>query len=416
MNSASRPMVCIIGAGPYGLAIAAHLRFVGIDFRIFGSPMRRWLSQMPKSMLLKSEGCASSLPDPAGRHSLAQYCRETGLPYSEYSAPVAREVLARYAVAFQQKLVPHVEDVLVVAVGKLRGGFELSLSSGEKLQSANVIVATGMDYMAHSPEELGRLPAELWSHSEDHYDLSKFKGKDVAVIGGGQSGLEIAAILREEGASVILLVRAPTLAWNRIPSTARRSGYERLRRPRTRLGDGLQLWVYDNVPFLFHYLPQQVRISRVKASLGPAGAWWLKDRVVGQMPVFLGHQIRAVEARGGRIALQITDHNERPKEVVADHVIASTGYRFDLQNLPFFGQSLKAEIRNEKQLPQLSSNFESSVPGLYFTGIASANSFGSAMRFLVGSGYTARRIASHVAKNQRLPAATFAQPQKCLEK
>jgi thioredoxin reductase len=416
MNSASRPTVCIIGAGPYGLAIAAHLRFVGIDFRIFGSPMRRWLSQMPKSMLLKSEGCASSLPDPAGRHSLAQYCHEEGLPYSEYVAPNSREVFARYAVSFQQKLVPHVEDVLVIAVSKLRDGFELCLSSGETLQSANVIVATGMDYMAHSPEELRRLPAELWSHSADHYDLSKFKGKDVAVIGGGQSGLETAAILREAGASVSLLVRAPTLAWNRIPSTARRSSYERLRRPRTRLGEGLQLWVYDNVPFLFHYLPQQVRISRVKASLGPAGAWWLKDRVVGQMPVFLGHQIRAVEARGGRIALQITDHNERPKELVADHVIASTGYRFDLQNLPFFGQSLKAEIRNEKQLPQLSSNFESSVPGLYFTGIASANSFGSAMRFLVGTGYTARRISSHVAKNQRLPAATFAPLQKCLEK
>jgi hypothetical protein len=236
------------------------------------------------------------------------------------------------------------------------------------------------------------------------------------VIGGGQSALETAAILREEGASVSLLVRAPTLAWNRFPSTDRRSGYERLRRPRTRLGDGLQLWVYDNVPFLFHYLPRHVRISRVKASLGPAGAWWLKDRVVGQMPVFLGHQIRAVEARRGRIALQITDQNERPKELVADHVIASTGYRFDLQNLPFFGQGLTSRIRKEKQLPQLSSNFESSVHGLYFTGIASANSFGSAMRFLVGSGYTARRIASHVAKNQRPPAATFAPPQKCLEK
>lgn len=416
MYTAPQPMVCIIGAGPYGLAIAAHLRFVGMDFRIFGSPMRRWLSQMPKSMFLKSEGCASSLPDPAGRHSLAQYCREEGLPYSEYVAPNSREVFARYAVSFQQKLVPHVEDVLVTAVSELRDGFELCLSSGEKLQSANVIVATGMDYMAHSPAELGRLPAELWSHSADHYDLSKFKGKDVAVIGGGQSGLETAAILREEGASVSLLVRAPALAWNRVPSTARRSGYERLRRPRTRLGDGLQLWVYDNVPYLFHYLPQQVRLSRVKTSLGPAGAWWLKDRVVGKMPIFLGHQIRAVEERGGRIALQIADRNERPKELVADHLIASTGYRFDLQNLPFFGPSLKSRIRNEKQLPQLSSNFESSVPGLYFTGIASANSFGPVMRFVVGTGYTARRIASHVAKNQRLPAATFAPPQKCLEK
>jgi hypothetical protein len=128
MNSASRPMVCIIGAGPYGLAIAAHLQFVGMYFRIADAALAfsdaKIHASMPKSMLLKSEGCASSLPDPAGRHSLAQYCREEGLPYSEYGAPVSREVLARYAVSFQQKLVPHVEDVLVIAVSKLRDRFE----------------------------------------------------------------------------------------------------------------------------------------------------------------------------------------------------------------------------------------------------------------------------------------------------
>jgi len=87
------------------------------------------------------------------------------------------------------------------------------------------------------------MPSELRSHSADHYELSKFAGKDVAVIGGGQSALETVAIMREEGASVSLVVRALALVWNRILSSARRSAYSRLRRPRTRLGDGLQLWV-----------------------------------------------------------------------------------------------------------------------------------------------------------------------------
>jgi lysine/ornithine N-monooxygenase len=408
-------MVCIIGAGPYGLAIAAHLQALGINFRIFGSPLRRWLSQMPKSMLLKSEGCASSLPDPAGQYSLRQYCHEEGLPFSEYGAPVSREIFARYALAFQQKLVPNVEDVLVSAVSKMRDGFQLHLSNGETLQSAQVIVASGLDHMAYCPDQLRHLSAELWSHSTDHYNLSKFKGKEVAIIGGGQSGLETAAILREEGASVTLLVRAPTIAWNRVPSTAHRSLYKRLRRPRTRLGEGLQLWIYDNAPQLFHHLPQQVRLSRVKASLGPAGAWWLKDRVVGQMPVFVGHQVRAAEARGGRVTLQITDQNQKPKILIADHVIASTGYRFDFQNLPFLDQSLKSQIRSEEQMPKLSSHFESSIEGLYFTGLASANSFGPSMRFIAGTAYTARRIASHIANAQRVPTVSFAQPGKCLE-
>ena len=149
-------------------------------------------------MLLKSESCASSLPDPAGRHILAQYCREEGLPYFEYGAPVSREVLARYAVSFQQKLVPHVEDVLVIAVRRLRDGFELCLSSGEKLQSANVIVATGMDYMtAACRPNCGRTPLPL--------RLEQIQGKDVAVIGGGQSALETAAmtIPRQSGRSAV---------------------------------------------------------------------------------------------------------------------------------------------------------------------------------------------------------------------
>jgi cation diffusion facilitator CzcD-associated flavoprotein CzcO len=45
--STSRHVV-IIGAGPYGLSIAAHMRERGIEFRIFGSPLRAWRSQMPK--------------------------------------------------------------------------------------------------------------------------------------------------------------------------------------------------------------------------------------------------------------------------------------------------------------------------------------------------------------------------------
>jgi cation diffusion facilitator CzcD-associated flavoprotein CzcO len=415
MNSVSQTGVCIVGAGPYGLAIAAHLRHLGLDFRIFGSPMRRWLTQMPTAMLLKSEGCASGLPDPEGRHTLPQFCCEAGLPFADYGVPLSREIFARYALSFQQKLVPQVEDVLVDAVSKTDSRFEVRINSGEKLRAAQVVVATGMDHMEQVPEQLHGLPSELCSHSAAHYDLSKFKGKEVIVLGRGQSGLETAALLREEGASVTLVVRATSIAWNRVPSTEHRSFYQRLRRPRTQLGEGLQLWVYDSAPQLFHLLPLQVRLSRVKASLGPAGAWWLKDRVIGQMPILLGHQLRTAEERNGRIVLHLTDQNGQSKQLAADHVIAGTGYRFSFQNLPFLDERLKSRIKHEAQVPELSSNFESSVPGLYFCGLASANSFGPVVRFLAGTGFTARRISTHIAKGQRSQTASFAQTQKCLE-
>ena len=46
--------------------------------------------------------------------------------------------------------------------------------------------------------------------------------------------------------------------------------------------------------------------------------------------------------------------------------------------------------------PILSRNFEASVPGLYFVGPASANSFGPLARFACGAGFTAKRLARHL--------------------
>ena len=416
-NSTTRnPTACIIGSGPYGVSIAAYLQFAGINFRIFGSPMRRWLSQMPEKMLLKSESsCASSLYEPTGLHTLERYCKNEGTPFPEYGTPVSREVFTKYALSFQRTLVPNVEDVTVTAVTKSDNGFELRLSSGEMLEAEKVIIAIGMDHMAYIPKELSQLPAELISHSADHYDLSCFRDKDVTVIGGGQSGLETAAILHEQGTSVRLIVRKPFLVWNGTPTKAHRPGYQRLRYPRTRFGDGLGHWVYDNVPGLFRYLPQRVRLERVRTALGPAGAWWLKDRIVGKLPVLQGHRVCEVSARDRQAVLQVTDQHGQVLELTTDHVIAATGYKFNIQNLPFLSQCLKLQLQHEEQSPRLSSHFESSIPGMYFTGLASANSFGPAMRFLAGADYTARRITRHLARAQQLRTRPFAKSEKCPE-
>lgn len=407
--------VAIIGAGPYGVAIAAHLQFHRIGARIFGFPMWRWLSQMPKSMILKSEACASSLSDPAGRYTLAEYCRDNRMAYSPYAVPLSRENFAGYALWFQQKLVPHVENVLVTMLRKHPSGFEISLDNGETLQAENVILASGLDHMTYIPAELSHLPHELCSHSADHHDFSGFRGKEVAVVGGGQSGLESAAILAEEGASVNLLVRAPTVAWNRVPSTKHRSRYQRFRRPRSRLGEGLKTWVWDRAPQVFHCLPRATRMSVVKTTLGPAGAWWLKERVVGKARVLLSHRICAAAARGGRVVLSVDDQQGRRTELNVDHVIASTGYRYDLRRLPLLSGDLCSEIANDGGAPRLSSKFESSVRGLYFSSLASANSFGPVMRFLAGTDFTARTIASHLARRLDVRRAGLAPAPTCAE-
>lgn len=416
MKTTRHPMVCIVGAGPYGVSVAAYLRFLGVTFRIFGSPMRRWLSQMPEQMLLKSESsCASSLYEPTGVHTLARYCRNEGLPYSDFGQPISRELFAKYALWFQRTLVPEVEDLTVTSVRKAGNGFEVQLSTGEKFDAADVIVASGLDHMARIPEQLIRLPAELRSHSCDYYDFSDFKGKDVTVIGAGQSALETAALVHEAGASARLLVRASSIVWNPLRALAPRSLYQRLRRPRTRFGDGLGHWVYDNLAGVFRYLPRKIRLERVRTALGPAGARWLKDRIVGQVPVMLGQNILGADARAGKVVLKLADSNGKIKELITDHVIAATGYKFDFRKLPFLDEKLKAQLRHEEYAPRLSPNFESSVQGLYFTSLGSANSFGPAMRFLAGADYTARRISKHIVHSHRLKVRPFAPSEKCPE-
>jgi hypothetical protein len=393
--SPDNPAVAIIGAGPYGLSIAAHLRADGVDFRIFGTPMHRWQAHMPKGMFLKSEGCASNLFDPGG-YTLGQYCSAEGLPYGRYGEPVSLEHFTQYGLSFQRRLVPTVENVMVTAVDRSSALFELRLASGETLQARKVVVATGLSHTAYIPPVLAQLPPELRSHSSNHRDLSGFKGRDVAVVGGGQSALETAALLHEAGAEVRLLYRRPTIIWNAPPTPGRRSLWERWRRPMSNLGPGLCPWLYSNAPMLFCYLPRTIRIGRQKA-LGPAGAWWLRDRLVDRLPFLSGHTVRRAEVRGEKVLLQLQGADGKLRQLATDHVIAGTGYRFALGSLPFLSEGLRSQLRSVQETPVLSSNLESSVPGLYFTGLASAVQFGPVMRFLHGADYTARRVSCHIA-------------------
>jgi thioredoxin reductase len=393
--------VAIIGAGPYGVSVAAHLKSAGIDFRIFGKPMHRWRCQMPKGMFLKSEGRASSLSDAGANYTLARYCAEHRLPYTETGQPVSAELFTEYALWFQKLFAPNVEDVLVTNVERLADSFEINLSDGSSMRASNVAVATGLEYADRIPTEVSVLPPELKSHSSQHCDLTRFKGKHVTIIGGGQSALETAALAAEEGASVRLVVRKPSLVWNRVPAVERRSAYQRLRRPASNLGEGLALWFYSSKPMLFRLLPQRTRFERVRLELGPAGAWWLKDRVIGKVQILLQSFVSGARVRGGRALLEVVGPDGRMPEMTTDHVICATGYRFALERLPFLSLRLKSQVQVVDQQPVLSPTFESSVRGLYFTGVASASCFGPVMRFLDGARYTATCVSQHILKQSR---------------
>jgi cation diffusion facilitator CzcD-associated flavoprotein CzcO len=400
MNDTNQTSTVVIGAGPYGLSIAAHLRAQGTDLRIFGLPMHRWLNQMPRGMFLKSEGFASSLSEPTGRFTLGRYCAERGVPYDHRAIPVAIETFTEYALAFQREFVPVVEEVHVSQVKQTTDGFDLQLENGERFRAKKVVVATGLEHTVFVPPALAQLPPALGSHSSEHRDLTGFQGKTVAVIGAGQSSLETAALLTEAGATVRVIVRKPALQWNVPPRLGTLNSFRRLRYPVSGLGEGVKVWAFSAVPQHFRVLPRQVRIQQVMTVLDAAGAWWLRSRVEGKVNIMVGSEVQRASAQNGRVSLEIRALDGKVTELTVDHVISATGYHYDVCRLPFLSDDVKQRLRTEDHRPVVSRHLESTVPGLYFAGMATAYCFGPLMRFVAGVGHASEILSSHIAEQQ----------------
>ena len=382
--------VAIIGAGPYGLSIAAHLRARGVEHRIFGRPMDTWLTRMPKGMRLKSEGFASSLYDANLEFGLSAYCKREGLPYADIGLPVPLETFTSYGLEFQKKFVPQLEDRLVASLSRSSTGFQLQLVDGEVCCARTVIIAVGLTHYDYMPPLFSDVPEEFVSHSSAHHTLDHFHGRSVAVIGAGSSALDLAALLHQAGADVQLVARSSAIRFHDPPH--KRSLWERMRAPTTGLAQGWNLVFCTKAPRVFHRMSERFRLDFVRRTLGPAPGWFIKQEVVGKVPFHLGVNVTAAKVGDSRVRLELTNRAGERRPLVADHVIAATGYRVDLRRLSFLTSELRSAIDDVQQTPILSSRFESSVPGLYFVGTSAANSFGPLLRFAFGAGFTARHL------------------------
>jgi lysine/ornithine N-monooxygenase len=388
--------VVVIGAGPYGLSISAHLSARRVRHETFGEPMELWSRHMPAGMLLKSEGFASNLADPRGQHTLEQFCREEQLEYGELAVPIRLDTFRRYGCWFQERLVPEVRNSRIEQVQQAPGGFEVALNTGETLRARRVVLATGVNGYAYLPPVLQGLPPEAVLHSYEHRDPASSRGAEVAVVGAGQSALESAALLHENGASVRVIARTPELAWNSKPGGSARPLRARLRYPESGLGEGLRQRACANHPLAFHFAPERVRKMYAYTVLGPAGAWWLRDRIVGQIEVLAGHAVVGARMQGDRVELQL-DGPAGTQQVTVSQVIAGTGYRPDPTRLVFLHPAVRESVATVAGVPALDRSYESSVPGLYFVGYPAALSFGPVMRFVFGADFAARTVARDLA-------------------
>jgi thioredoxin reductase len=396
--------VAVIGAGPYGLSIAAHLAAANIPHRIFGKPMETWATQMPKGMLLKSEGFATSLYDPARSFTFASYCRERNLPYADLGIPPRAEDFVEYGRAFQHRLAPHLEQVMVTSLEHDGSRYRLQLETGAHCLARAVVVAAGISHFASLPKALSDLPQDLVTHTSQHHDLGAFKGRKVAVIGGGASAADVAGLLHEAGAETHLIARASQIPFHskmQLP----RPLYDQLRRPTTTIGPGWRSVFYSKAPHLFRRLPEATRLRIVRGALGPAPGYFMRDRVIGRVMVHCGLQTLQAKPNAGGVLLTLANNSGEKRDFQADHVICGTGYRSELARLPFLDGALLSRINVVEGTPILSANFESSLPGLYFVGAIAANTFGPVVRFACGAEFAAPRVARYLSRVHKRQAA-----------
>ncbi|MFI9829806.1 NAD(P)-binding domain-containing protein [Streptomyces sp. NPDC051913] len=401
----------VVGAGPYGLSIASHAVAAGLRVGVFGRPMASWRDHMPRGMFLKSEPWASNLSDPGRRWRLDSYCAERGMTV-RHGEPIPVEVFAEYGLWFARNAGPEVDERMVTRVVRSAGGFEAVTDDGEVLSARTVALAVGVMPFVAIPTALTGLDASLVTHSSHHGDLDRFRGRDVTVVGGGQAALETAALLSEQGTRVRVLARAGELRWNDVPPPWERPWWRSVRSPLSGLGCGWRNWFYAERPGLFHRLPEPTRARIAATALGPAGAWWVRDRVEPAVEVLLGHEVAAARAVPGGLRMDVTDGTGSLGTLETEHVVAATGFKPTADRLALLSADLRTALATGADgTPEVGRDFESpSHPGLFLAGLTTASGFGPAMRFVHGATYTANALVRGVQRRLRTGPALVPAP------
>ncbi|GJF20412.1 hypothetical protein SHO565_10040 [Streptomyces sp. HO565] len=395
----------VVGAGPYGLSIASHAAAAGLNLRVLGRPMASWRDHMPGGMYLKSEPWASNLSDPHGRWRLDAYCAEKGLT-ARHAQPIPVEEFASYGLWFARHAVPEVDERMVARVASGPGGFTAVTEDGEVLHSRTVAMAVGVMPFIEVPPALRGLHPALVTHSSHHSDLTPFRGKDVTVIGGGQAALETAALLAEQGTRVRVLARAEQVRWNDVPPPWERPWTETLRSPHSGLGPGWRNWFYSERPGVFRRLPEATRTRIAATALGPAGAWWVRDRVERAVELMPGHEVTAAGAVAGGVRLDTVRRDGTVHTLETEHVIAATGFKPRCDRMGMLASDLRGTLAILPDgSPATGREFESSHPGLFLAGLVTASGFGPAMRFVHGATFTARTLVQGVRRRLRTTPA-----------
>jgi cation diffusion facilitator CzcD-associated flavoprotein CzcO len=371
----------IIGAGPFGLAIAAQAAHDGIEHTVVGKSMEFWRENMPKGMFLRS--ASDWHLDPLNVHTIHTFLESQGKTPRDVE-PLSLEFYLTYAEWFRQQ--KHIQPlpIYIQRLDRFNGHFAATTKNGDGIKAQRVVLAPGFKHFAHIPEDVkAKLPRGRFQHTAEFVDFSGARNKRYLIIGGRQSAFEWAALLLEADAAAVHLSH-------------------RHASPAFAVADWS--WVNPLVenmvehPNWFRELSQEEKDQvshrqwaegrlKVEPWLGPR----LKDERISVWPHT--ELENCSENDNGELEITLTNG----ATFIVDHIVLATGYKVEISKVPLLaaGNILK-QLETRNGFPVLDDHFETSVPGLFITSMPATQDFGPFFGFTISVRTAAKLICGRV--------------------
>ncbi len=376
----SHTSLLIIGAGPFGLSLAAEAQHLGINYIIVGKPMGFWQENMPDGMFLRS-ACDWHL-DPSNQDTIEAYLQTQGLTSADVE-PLSLAFYLDYAAWFQDQQgiepVPMFVQQLDVFPEKTPR-FRATMADGSTIHADTVAIAPGFKPFKNEPAELvAHIPAGRYSHTCEHVDFNDMAGRRCLIVGGRQSAFEWTALLQEAGATAVHVVHrhdTPAFAeadWSwvnpLVDAMLDNPGWFRNLTPSEKDAVNRRLW------------------DEGRLKVEP----WLAERVLtDRVQLWPNSFITACdEMPDGTLSVTLNNGTT----LTVDHIILATGYRVNINQVSFLAQgNILDNLATADGYPLLDEQFQANIPGLFITSMPATRDFGPFFAFTISVRTSAKLI------------------------
>ena len=371
----------IIGAGPFGLAIAAQAAHDGIEHTVVGKSMEFWRENMPKGMFLRS--ASDWHLDPSNVHTIHAFLQSQGKTPRDVE-PLSLEFYLTYAEWFRQQ--KHIQPlpIYIQRLDRFNGYFAATTKNGDGIKAQRVVLAPGFKHFAHIPEAVkAKLPRGSFQHTAEFVDFFGARNKRYLIIGGRQSAFEWAALLLEAAAAAVHLSHrhaSPAFAvadWSWVNPLVEN--------------------MVEN-PNWFRELSQEEKdqVSHRQWAEGRLKVEpWLEPRLKDERISVWPHTEleNCSENDNGELEIALTNG----ATFIVDHIVLATGYKVEISKVPLLaaGNILK-QLETRNGFPVLDDHFETSVPGLFITSMPATQDFGPFFGFTISVRTAAKLICGRV--------------------